>query len=58
MKRSLNQDEKKGGVRWDEDNLRLNEEIKASLNWTKIDEPKTPYVHPSFDGLSDIGGRQ
>ena len=31
---------------WDEGNLARNEDIKAELNPTKIDEPKTPYHAP------------
>lgn len=31
---------------WDELNLRENEHVKAALNTTKIDEPKTPYHAP------------
>lgn len=31
---------------WDEANLETNEKIKAELNPTKIDEPKTPYHAP------------
>lgn len=34
----------RGGVKWDEDNLRVNEEIKAELDCQKIDEPDTPFV--------------
>lgn len=37
---------KRVAVHFDETNLAENEIIKASLNTTKIDEPKTPYVHP------------
>ena len=40
-----------GKVKWDERNLEENEAIKADINPTKIDEPKTPYHRP----LSDEG---
>jgi hypothetical protein len=33
-------------AKWDEDNLTLNEQIKAELAPTKIEEPKTPYHAP------------
>ena len=33
-------------VVWDETNLAENERIKAELNPTKINEPKTPYHSP------------
>ena len=29
---------------WNEEELRLNEQIKADLSTEKIDEPKTPYI--------------
>lgn len=35
--------EKKKGLRWDESNLQENEKIKSSFQFTKINEPKTPY---------------
>lgn len=31
---------------WDEDNLKENDDIKSSMVFTKIDEPKTPYHTP------------
>jgi len=31
-------------VKFDEDNLKKNEEIKSKMNIKKIDEPKTPAV--------------
>lgn len=34
---------------WNESNLDQNEVIKAELNTTKIDEPKTPYHGPLQD---------
>lgn len=37
---------RKGGIRWDEENLELNEKIKQELNPRKIDEPPTPYLSP------------
>lgn len=33
----------RGRAVWNEVNLAENEQIKAELNTTKIDEPKTPY---------------
>lgn len=29
---------------WNEEELRLNEQIKAELSTEKIDEPRTPYI--------------
>ena len=40
---------------WDEGNLAANEVVKAELNPTKIDEPKTPYHAPA--GVADDGVR-
>ncbi|GLI60130.1 hypothetical protein VaNZ11_002198 [Volvox africanus] len=37
------------GIRWDEQNLQDNEVIKATINKTKINEPKTPYHGPLGD---------
>ncbi|KAH7624773.1 hypothetical protein Ndes2526B_g00142 [Nannochloris sp. 'desiccata'] len=54
---------RKGGIKWDEDNLEENERIKKELNPRKIDEPKTPYLSPQAtedeeemlgDGLSPL----
>ena len=42
----------RGRAVWNEVNLAENEQIKAELNTTKIDEPKTPY-HAPID--EDIG---
>lgn len=42
----------RGRAVWNETNLAQNEQIKAELNTTKIDEPKTPY-HPPID--ADLG---
>eukprot|EP01025_Chloroclados_australasicus_P050645 TRINITY_DN5847_c1_g1_i1.p2 TRINITY_DN5847_c1_g1~~TRINITY_DN5847_c1_g1_i1.p2 ORF type:complete len:183 (-),score=44.02 TRINITY_DN5847_c1_g1_i1:278-826(-) len=39
---------------WDEDNLEKNEVIKAELNPTKIDEPKTPYHAPVNPDAGDM----
>ncbi len=40
-------------VKWDEANLEENETIKAAINPTKIDEPKTPYHRPMSDDEDD-----
>ena len=40
-------------VKWDEANLEENETIKAAINPTKIDEPKTPYHRPMSDEDDD-----
>ena len=56
MKRAFSGEER---VRWDEENLQQNEAIKAALNATKIDEPKTPYHPPLGAGAfdCDLGAR-
>jgi Protein phosphatase inhibitor 2 (IPP-2) len=41
------------GVKWDEENLQMNELIKAELNPTRIDEPKTPYHGPGSEPDGD-----
>ncbi len=41
-------------VKWDEANLEENEAIKAEINPTKIDEPKTPYHRPLSDDGDDL----
>mmetsp|Transcript_4018 Transcript_4018/g.9997 ORF Transcript_4018/g.9997 Transcript_4018/m.9997 type:complete len:122 (-) Transcript_4018:341-706(-) len=58
---------KKGSIKWDEDNLQVNEAIKAELPPVKITEPKTPYHAPlqgddegmeplSLDGHAHVEG--
>ena len=44
------------GVLWDEQNLEENEVIKASLVYTKVDEPKTPYHKPLDDKDHHMNG--
>ena len=44
-------------VKWDEANLEENEAIKAEINPTKIDEPKTPYHRPLSDEGDDPAGK-
>lgn len=46
MKRSRPDNNKKGGIQWDEANLEENVKIKAEINPRKINEPKTPYHGP------------
>jgi protein phosphatase inhibitor 2 len=41
---------KKGGLKWDEDNIRMNDEESLAANRTKILEPKTPYHELLDDG--------
>ena len=41
---------KKGGLKWDEDNIRKNDEESLAANRTKILEPKTPYHELLDDG--------
>lgn len=46
-----------GGIKWDENNLTENEAIKASINKTKINEPKTPYHGPlTEEHMEDVDG--
>lgn len=42
-------------IQWDESNLSQNEKIKAELNTTKIEEPKTPFHSPP-QGEFDVDG--
>ena len=41
---------------WDEDNLAVNELIKADLAPSKIDDPKTPYHAPLSPDTGVIDG--
>ena len=44
----------RGRAVWNEANLEENEQIKAELNTTKIDEPKTPYHAPVDEDIGKI----
>ena len=44
----------RGRAVWNEVNLAENEQIKAELNTTKIDEPKTPYHAPIDEDIGNI----
>jgi len=53
LKKETNRKKRKGIV-WDEENLHLNEIQKTPK--MKIDEPKTPYHHDSFDDSIEYDG--
>ena len=36
-------------ISWDEQNLSLNDEYRASTTFTRIEEPKTPWAPPAWD---------
>eukprot|EP00951_Prasinocladus_malaysianus_P047049 scaffold648683_cov47-Prasinocladus_malaysianus.AAC.1 len=49
---------KRSCIQWDEDNLAMNEVIKAELDCQKIDEPDTPFVRSPQREDADSDGEQ